>query len=116
MEVAPPVIIGANKNAMAVFQWIHRSGGDDILTALISALEQTQFIIDEVGTTELQVSAICKPNAVAGYWSGVKLIAIWQDRKSRHIRIEIRSDEPTLQSHTHCEQRAKALMKLLPPI
>lgn len=101
---------------MAVFEWIHASESDDILTALSYSLEQTEFTIDDVGTTEMQVSAICKPNAVAAYWSGVKLIAIWQDRKSRKIKIEIRSDEPTLQSHTHCEQRAKALMKLLPPI
>lgn len=101
---------------MAVFQWVARLENSDMHSALRGPLASAGFQIDDVGTTERQLSALCSPEVVSGYWSGVKLIVIWSNENDHQIKIEVRSDEPTLRPGTHCEQRAKALMEFLPPI
>ena len=101
---------------MAVFEWITEIKGVDICLALKGPLTSAGFQIDEVGKTDMQLSALCCPEVVSGYWSGVRVIAIWSDQRNMQVKIEVRSDEPTLRRGTHCEQRAKMLMKTLPPI
>ena len=101
---------------MAVFEWTTKAESIRIHASCAEAICRSGFQIDEVGTTDKQISAICEPKVIGGYWSGVRLIAAWKDEQNREIKIEIRSDEPTLRSGTHCEERAKALMELLPPI
>ena len=101
---------------MAVCEWVTKLESSSIRAALADVLDECGFIVDDVATTEKQVSAICNPKVVAGYWSGVRLIALWSNEDRQHAKIEVRSDEPTLRLNTHCEQRATALMRTLPPI
>lgn len=100
---------------MAATEWIAVARSGDIRHSLDEAILASGFTIDETCSTTEQISAISNPKAVASYWSGVRLVAYWKCKKDLLVKIEIRSDEPTLIPCTHCEQRAEALMALLPP-
>jgi len=53
-----------------------QSWKNSIRTALADVLDECGFVVDEIATTEKQVSEICNPKVVAGYWFGVRLIAL----------------------------------------
>jgi len=95
--------------------WIAVADQLDIRVALEEALSIAGFNIDEGGTTSQQLSALKDPSLVGGYWSNVRLVAMWEDRSHKRIRIELRSDEPMLRPKTHCEESARKLRELLPP-
>lgn len=95
--------------------WIAVADQLDIRAALEEALSIAGFNIDEGGTTSQQLSALKDPSLVGGYWSNVRLVAMWEDRSHKRIRIELRSDEPMLRPKTHCEESARKLQELLPP-
>jgi hypothetical protein len=101
---------------MAVFEWTAKVENVKIHASCSEVIYRCGFQIDEAGSTDKQIYAICKPKVTGGYWHGVRLIAAWKNERNRELSLEIRSDEPALRSGTHCEQRAKELMKLLPPI
>jgi hypothetical protein len=101
---------------LAFAAWTAEVSHDDILAALDQALTTSGFHIDEGGTTSMQVSALKDPSVVGGYWSNVRLVAMWENKSLNRVRIEIRSDEPLLRATTHCSESAKELQQLLPPI
>ena len=100
---------------MAFIMWITEASEQDIQPALEQALKVAGFKIDEGGTTEMQVSALKDPSHKGGYWSNVRLVAMWENKSHKRIRIELRSDEPMLRPKTHCEESARKLQELLPP-
>ena len=101
---------------MAAVAWITVAKSGDIRQSLDEAIQECGFKIDHIGSTQAQIAAVSDPKAVEKYWSGVRLAAYWKCRSDLLVRIEVRSDEPTLLPGNHCEQRAKALMFLLPPV
>lgn len=101
---------------MAFTAWIASVNHHDIRVAIDQALTAAGFIIEETGTTPMQVSALKSPSLVGGSWSNVRLVAIWDNQHQQRLRIELRSDEPMLRSQTHCSESAKRLQELLPPV
>ena len=101
---------------MAFAAWTTSVGDHDIRSAIDEPLRAAGFGIEEVGTTPVQVSALKRPALVAGAWSSVRLLALWENKDQKRLRIELRSDEPTLRPHTHCNEVAAHLQALLPPV
>lgn len=101
---------------MAVYQWITKTDKDNLHDAMAKKIKETQFRIEKSGTTEMQISALYTPKEIVRYWSGVRMLASWMNFSARTIKIEVRSDEPTLRANTHCENSAKELKKVFPSI
>ena len=101
---------------MAVYQWVTKTDKDNLHDAMAKKIKETDFKIERIGTTEMQISALYTPKEILRYWSGVRMLATWVDRNAKTIKIEVRSDEPMLRQHTHCERSAKELMKVFPSI
>ena len=100
---------------LAFAAWTTRIGQHDIRVALDAVLCSAGFSIEDVGTTALQVSALKRPEFSGDSFANVRLVALWENKDERRLRIELRSDEPTLRPHTLCSETAEHLQALLPP-
>ena len=100
---------------MAFTAWTASVDHHDIRSAIDAALRSAGFAIEDSGTTAMQLSALKRPELVGGSWSNVRLVAMWENKSQKRLRIELRSDEPMLRPTTHCTETARALQGLLPP-
>ncbi len=100
---------------MAFATWTSTADAEDIRHAIERELASTGFIIDEFGTTAMQIFALKRHGQAANRFSSVRLVASWEDRKDKKLRIELRSDEPALIAMSYCNKSAKELQAVLPP-
>ena len=83
-------------NAMDLATWTSTVDTEDVRHAIEGDLVSTGFIVDEFGTTIMQIFALKRPPQAANRLSSVRLVASWEDRKGKRLKIELRSDEPAL--------------------
>ena len=101
---------------MAVYQWDAKTDKNNLHDAMAKKIKETDFRIEKIGTTEMQISALYTPKEIVRYWSGVRMLASWMNFSAGTIKIEVRSDEPMLRPDTLCERCAKELVKVFPSI
>ena len=101
---------------MAVFKWLTRISGENLIEAVQQDLESIGLVINHEVSSCCQLYAVDPATGRLQPGQRVQVIATWSDRPSGEILIEVRSDEPMLRPQSRCERLAKQLQASLEPI
>tara|TARA_B100001996_G_C18100918_1_gene377302 strand:+ start:96 stop:437 length:342 start_codon:yes stop_codon:yes gene_type:complete len=99
---------------MAYFHYQSETDKDCLLASFKSLLENADLLVSEEFSSDVQVFAESKSEAL-DYKTKVKVFISWIDKRVRICSVEVRSDEPLLRRNTSCEKVMNQLRDLIPP-
>ena len=101
---------------LAVFKWLTRISGDDLVDAVQQDLERIGLVVQQEASSCYQLYAVDASTGPLQLDQRVQVIATWSDRSSGEILVEVRSNESMLRPQSRCELVAKQLKASLEPI
>lgn len=100
---------------MALFKWVAKVEGDDLLASMARRVETLGLEIDKEISTSAQLYASDPTQSKVRHESRVNVLATWSNKAIGEVQLEVRSAEPMLRKGTRCEETAEALQKINPP-
>lgn len=101
---------------MAVFSWISDLQGRALRDCLQPIVAELDLRIDEEYCSDRQLYAVDRSDGPVPLHARVKVLATWSCSQGLTCQVEVRSSEPQLRHDTRCEQVARQLRQLLPPL